>query len=186
MNVFYEELPDSVVVSGKSYKIITDFREWIKFSDMIKSDIPNEFKYEFISEMFLEEINLSNVLDEVLESFVCFLSMTEIEIPKQNSGKGKKQKNIISLEYDAPYIISSFKEYYDIDLLNVKYMHWWKFKMLLNGLPEESSIKKRMYYRDVDLGDIKDKYEKKRIMKIKKAIDLPENELTDGDIGNAF
>ena len=40
MNVFYEGLPEVLVIDGKEYPIITDFREWLRFSDMLKSDIP--------------------------------------------------------------------------------------------------------------------------------------------------
>ncbi len=31
MNIFYEELPDCINVNGVPYKVITDFREWIRF-----------------------------------------------------------------------------------------------------------------------------------------------------------
>ena len=41
-------------------------------------------------------------------------------------------------------------------------------------------------YRSVDLSEIKDKEERKRIKKIQKSIQLPSESLTDYDIGNAF
>ena len=47
MNVFYEGLPEVLVIDGKEYPIITDFREWLRFSDMLKSDIPQNYKLTY-------------------------------------------------------------------------------------------------------------------------------------------
>ena len=58
--------------------------------------------------------------------------------------------------------------------------------MLFSGLSEGTEIKQRIMYRSVDLSEIKDKEERKRIAKIQQAIRLPDAELTDYDIGNAF
>ena len=41
-------------------------------------------------------------------------------------------------------------------------------------------------YRGIDLSDIKDKDERKRIAKIQRRIQLPAEALSDYDIGNAF
>ena len=189
MNVFYEDLPESLRIDGEDYKIITDFREWIRFSDMLKADMPAEYKYEFIKEMFLDDITLNpDTFEDVLKAISSFLGMAEVQLPTKYNTAGKSSsKANISYEYDAPYIISAFLQNYGIDLLEIEYMHWWKFKMLLDGLPEECQIKQRIYYRDVDLSSIKDKAEQKRISKIKYRISLPENEyVSDGDIANAF
>ena len=187
MNVFYEDLPVTLQINGEPYPIITDFREWIRFSDMIKSDIPPEYKLEFLSEMFLKRINVQEHFDEIIYKISAFLSLEELKIPHKDGGKHKAGKNTLSYVYDAPYIISAFLENYGVDLVSIDYMHWWKFRMLLDGLPDETHIKQRIYYRSVDLGDIKDKDEKKRISRIKKSIDLPENEfLSDEEIANAF
>ena len=56
MNVFYEDLPETLKINGKEYPIITDFREWIRFSDMLKSDLQPQYKLEFLAEMFLEDV----------------------------------------------------------------------------------------------------------------------------------
>lgn len=53
MNIFYEDLPETLKINGKEYPIITDFREWIRFSDMLKSDLQPQYKLEFLAEMFL-------------------------------------------------------------------------------------------------------------------------------------
>ena len=64
-------------------------------------------------------------------------------------------------------------------------MHWWKFRILFSALPEDSQIMKRICYRSIDLGQIKDESERRRIMKLKQLYALP-YELEDDDIGAVF
>ena len=58
--------------------------------------------------------------------------------------------------------------------------------MLFDGLSEDTEIKQRIMYRGINLSEIKDKEEKKRISRIQNSIRLPMEELTDFEIGNAF
>ena len=58
--------------------------------------------------------------------------------------------------------------------------------MLFDGLSDDTEIKQRIMYRGINLSDIKDKDERKRISQIQKKIQLPQESLTDYDIGNAF
>lgn len=202
MNVFYEELPEALEINGREYPVITDFREWIRFSDMLKSDIPPEFKLEFLSEMFLEEVpNLytEDGIEEVMDAITSFLSLSGTEFPDISSDEANSEEESEEVEYeeqrakkaiyyeqDAPYIISAFRREYQIDLLSVPYMHWWEFRMLLDGLSEESQIKKRIYWRTCDVSKM-DKKERREILKIRRSITIPEEEyVSDEDIGNAF
>lgn len=202
MNVFYEELPESLEINGREYPVITDFREWIRFSDMLKSDIPPEFKLEFLSEMFLEEVPdlyTEDGIEEVMDAITSFLSLSGTEFPDISSDEANSEEESEEVEYeeqrakkaiyyeqDAPYIISAFRREYQIDLLSVPYMHWWEFRMLLDGLSEESQIKKRIYWRTCDVSKM-DKKERREILKIRRSITIPEEEyVSDEDIGNAF
>ena len=65
-------------------------------------------------------------------------------------------------------------------------MHWYKFHALLDALPEDTPLKKRMAYRAINISSIKDKAEKKRIKDIQRSIALPSRELSAFDIGNQF
>lgn len=202
MNVFYEELPEALEINGREYPVITDFREWIRFSDMLKSDIPPKFKLEFLSEMFLEEVPdlyTEDEIDEVMDAITSFLSLSGTEFPDISSDEANSEEESEKVEYeeqrakkaiyyeqDAPYIISAFRREYQIDLLSVPYMHWWEFRMLLDGLNEESQIKKRIYWRTCDVSKM-DKKERREILKIRRSITIPEEEyVSDEDIGNAF
>jgi hypothetical protein len=105
-----------------------------------------------------------------------------------NEGGNSKgnAKPLFSFRADYPYIMAGFLRDYGIDLSEIEYLHWWKFRMLFEGLSEDTEIKQRIMYRGINLEEIKDKDEKKRIRKIQNAIRLPEEILTDYDIGNAF
>lgn len=187
MNIFYESLPESVCISGREYKIITDFREWIRFSDMLKSDIADGFKMMFTKEMFLNALPEPFDFVEILNAFTSFLVMREVQMPISAPTDNEKSKSNLSYEYDAPYIISAFLRDYGIDLLDIPYLHWWKFKMLLDGLDEKNQIKERVYYRDVDASKIQDKEERKRVLRVKRVIALPESVyVADEEIGDAF
>jgi len=63
---------------------------------------------------------------------------------------------------------------YNIDLQEIKYMHWWKFKALFNGLAENTEIVKIMGYRAVNLSKIKDKEQKNFYKRMKKIYALPD------------
>lgn len=199
MNVFYEDLPETLEVDGKEYPIITDFREWLRFSDMLKSDIPPQFKLEFLSDMFLEDVPdlyAEEDIESVMDAITAFLSLSALEFPKQEKESEEEFENVdfeeesvrkaIYYEQDAPYIISAFRREYQIDLLSVEYLHWWEFRMLLDGLSEDSQIKKRIYWRTCDVSKM-DKNERMKILRIRRSITIPEEEYVgDEDIGNAF
>lgn len=78
---------------------------------------------------------------------------------------------------------------YNIDLNKIKYMHWWKFKALFEGLNENTQIVKIMGYRAMDITKIKDKEEKARYKKLKRMYQLPDMrsiEQKEADFGRAF
>ena len=38
MNILYEQFPEEVKVNGEYYPIVTDFREWIRFAELVEDD----------------------------------------------------------------------------------------------------------------------------------------------------
>lgn len=183
MNLFYEALPTSVMVSEKSVRIRTDFREYISLLDMLKDkDIKSVDKLLILSEYFLDDVEISQ---PAIDALCDFMSADFSDGEASQTITGRK-KNLFSFSIDYPYILSAFLRDYGIDLIDIKYLHWWKFRMLFDGLSEDNEIKKRIMYRGINLNEIKDPEERKRIRKIQKVIELKQEELTDFDIGNAF
>ena len=60
-------------------------------------------------------------------------------------------QRIYSFEHDDDYIYSAFLTQYHIDLQDIEYLHWWKFKALLRTLSSDLEFSKIMEYRSVDI-----------------------------------
>lgn len=185
--LLYDELPTGVLVGSEKYNIITDFREWIRFADLAETeDIDANTKAELCLQWYQNDIphDISAAIDALIVFFQCgnLNSNTGADAVK----KAANHVPVFSYSYDAEVIYTDFMKVYGIDLLDVSYMHWWKFRALLNNLPESCGFKQRVYYRTVNLADIEDKKERARISRIRRTIALPVRTLTDDDIGNAF
>ena len=193
MNFFYEAFPDTVNIRGEEVSIITDFREYIRLLDMLKCDGLNTYqKMAILEDYFLDEITIDEDAIDALTEFVVMdldskdKNSNEDDSDENNSERSESKKNLFSYEIDYPFILSGFLRDYGIDLEAVEYLHWWKFRMLFDGLSEDTEIKQRIMYRGIDLSDIKDKDERKRIARIQRKIQLPAEALSDYDIGDAF
>ena len=49
-------------------------------------------------------------------------------------------QRIYSFEHDDDYIYSAFLTQYHIDLQDIEYLHWWKFKALLRTLSSDLEL----------------------------------------------
>ena len=201
MNSLYEAFPTSVDVVGVDYPIITDFREWIKFMDMAEDDeIPLEIKLQCMLQYFTDEkprdlqaavqaLRRFLLADELFDS-IKQTSLTQGGADSSQENDAEPANHVRAYDYtiDQGYVIQAFLEVYHIDLLEIEYMHWWKFRLLFEHLPEESAMKKLIYYRTVNLNSISDVNERKRIKKIRKqvAIKKKKRKITDYQIGDAF
>ncbi|MEG0904444.1 MAG: bacteriophage Gp15 family protein [Lachnospiraceae bacterium] len=201
MNILYEPLPEYVVVHEKKYRIVTDFREWLKFLDLIQDEsVPDTVKVDLLMQWYkekppTEEASLYALCDFLLVKGLYIPMGIDAIMESHNvkEGVGDDEKNdsveppSFSYAIDAPAILCAFLATYQIDLHEVNYLHWWKFKLLFDGLPENTEIKQRMAYRTAKIDCIKDKDEKRRIKDIKRRIALPiERELDDYAIGGMF
>lgn len=186
INLLYEQYPTELVIDNVSYPIYTDFRDWIAFFDMI-NDAILEPKDKVIASLKWFKGEIPNNLEKAYNRLISFARADDLN-PKLNkiSAENKNTKQILSYLHDSPYILGAFLQVYHIDLNIVDYMHWYKFRALLDALPEDTPLKKRMSYRAINISSIKDKAERKRIKDIQRSIALPKRELSAFEIGNQF
>ena len=152
MNLFYEEYPKTLEICGEPIPIVTDFREYIKLLDMIKDEeVSDEEKAFLLSEYFLLEVG---DFEEAILKLSNFVAMCEVNEGGNSKGNAKP---LFSFRADYPYIMAGFLRDYGIDLSEIEYLHWWKFRMLFEGLSEDTEIKQRIMYRGINLEEIKDK-----------------------------
>ena len=190
MNLFYEDYPESIMADGQEIRIRTDFREYIRLIDLLKTDKLRDYeKWQFIIQYFHDRPdNMASALDGLVD-FVNLEQLREkiSESDEDNQEETVDNRPLFSFQYDYPYILSGFLSSYGINLRAIEYMHWWEFRLLFDGLPEDTEIKKRIMYRSINPAEIKDNEERKRIIKIQNAVRLPEEvTMSDYDIGDAF
>ena len=169
MNLLVDKLPTEY----KGLKINTDFRSFILFELLMQDNkITTKDKILMSVRLFFKEPPKD--VKKAMECILWFYRCGEDE--KVGKGKGESsKKQIYSYEYDAKYIYSAFLSQYGLDLNEVDYLHWFKFKALFEGLNEENKICEIMSYRSIDLNKIKDKEERKKYRRLQRQWLLPDN-----------
>jgi len=169
MSILTDELPVSVAVGNETCNINTDFKIWLKVSELLttckdmKTISPELFTLVFPT----LPPNYILGLKAIMEFFVYSPKKTE-------SAERHSKKRYFDFEYDAELIYSAFLQQYSIDLCDTS-LHWWKFKALLGGLSEETHFAKVIGFRSMNISSIKDPEQKAYYMKMKKMYALPDN-----------
>ena len=163
MNILTDYLPSSVKVGNSTFDIETDFRAGISFSLMIEAGEDNIYK---LCTPFFPN-GLPCDISGAVEAVIYFFrggEKTEDNAPKQSN------KPAYSFNVDSEAIYADFWRFYNLDLSQDN-LHWWTFRSLLMGLPEDSNFKMRIYYRTCNLKDLPKK-EQRRIATIRKQIEI--------------
>lgn len=189
-NILLDKLPK---FTPSGLKIRTDFRECIKFELLMQDNkIEDEYKIQLSLNLFYDKIEApERALEDAIWFYSCGNKTKKKNLKREtkNNARTKNNKQIYSYEFDDKYIYSAFMEQYGIDLNHINYMHWWKFKALLEGLNENTQFVKIMGYRAIDLSKIKDKEERKRYKELQSIYTLPDMrtiEEKEADFANAF
>lgn len=173
MNILIDLLPIKVNIEGEDYKINSDFRTSILFELLMQDNSISE-EDKIIQALELYYPKLSKNLNEAIEKILWFYRCGKDEVESKNTNKGMgKSTQIYSFDYDDDYIYSAFLDQYGIDLQDIEYLHWWKFKAMFNGLKEDNQIVKIMSYRSMDLSKIRDKEEKAYYKRMKDIYKIP-------------
>jgi hypothetical protein len=128
-----DSLPSSVQIGGREYPVETDFRAGVKFEALMYEDIPDEEKVARAIGIYFEQPPhepIDDVVDAILDFYRC---------GKPPVSVGSSQQ-VYSFSYDWDAIYASFLAAYGIDLLDVEYLHWYKFRSMLLALPKDSAL----------------------------------------------
>ena len=114
-------------------------------------------------------------IEEAIDKMLWFYRAGKEENGAVSAGKGAQ---IYSYSYDDEYIFAAFLEQYGVDLQDIPYLHWWKFKAMFLGLKSDSRIVEIMGYRSIDITSKMSNEQKQFYRKMKKqfAIPLPQPE----------
>ena len=191
INALYEPFPKCITVDGQEYQLFTDFREWIRFADMIRdTEINKRDKVRMLALWFIEVPR--KMTAEMVDALFDFYYARDLE-PDADDDEDEEEAiedtvvkpPVFDWRIDSRYILGDFRHYYGIDLISVEYLHWWEFRCLFAALPDDSQCQKRMAYRSIDLGSIKNDQERNRIARIQRSIAIP-YECEDDMIAAAF
>ena len=174
MNLLLDDI-DKIVEDRIKISFNTDFRISIMF-ELLMQDPKYSMKsktYQALN-LFYPDLKQIKDINKALEDIIWFYSCPKKYDNNKNNSKETKIKQIYSYEFDNDLIYSAFKTQYNIDLQEVDFFHWWKFKAMFNGLKSDNKIVEIMGYRAMDLSKIKDKEEKKRYRELQKLYALPD------------
>lgn len=172
MNILIDLLPEKVTIDNKEYEINSDFRISILFELLMQdSSIGEENKIYMSLGLYYPIVpeNINEAIEQMLWFYRCGKDMKK----SKGNGKGKSVTQIYNFEYDDDYIYAAFMDQYSIDLQDIGYLHWWKFKAMFKSLKEDNEIVKIMGYRSTDLSKIKDKEQKAYYKKMQELYKIP-------------
>ena len=157
MNVLIEGLPKTVTVNGSPFSLKTNFYIGIIFTElMTDSKITPYEKVIRAIDLWYQEKPPMESYDQIKEAFdkiMWFYTMGENEEESTTNSRVRvrnRPTRILDYEADQAYIVSAFQQQYGIDL-TVENIHWWRFKMLFNGLTEKTKMVKIMQYRSMEI-----------------------------------
>lgn len=174
MNLLYEVLPAVYEYGGKQYEIRTDFRDWIRFELLFTDrDVPMRDKKKALLRIIFPIVPPDpNLWEFILWFYQCGKEAHATKSGDSKSVKAKKQAAVYSFEHDDGYIYAAFMDVYGLDLTELEYLHWWKFKSLFRGL-HDCKFTDIMGYRAEEITKKTPDYRKTFLQEMKKLYALP-------------
>lgn len=172
MNILIDLVPTTVNIDNREYEINSDFRTSILFELLMQDGtIEEDDKILMALQLYYPDIpeNIKKAIEQMLWFYRCGKDVSS----SKGNGKSKGVTQIYSFEYDDDYIYSAFLDQYNIDLQDIEYLHWWKFKAMFKSLKDDNMIVKIMGYRSMDLSKVKDKEQKAYYKRMQKLYEIP-------------
>lgn len=185
INLLFDPLPECVQVDGVDYPVVTDFRDWIAFADLILDPgISQQNKVAAAMQWYLDARPPDAT--KALHALKWFFTAEPLLTGRQQRRMGgRPTRPVLSYSQDAACILGAFRQCYGMDLIRIDHLHYWEFRSLMQALPEDCPLKKRMAYRAADPTRIRDDAERDRVRRIQAEIAI-EYECDDEEIADAF
>lgn len=139
--------PATVKIGGRDCAINTSFRVGMQFE---LDTLDDTLTAERLLTLYYGE-QWPQPYDEAVKQAIWFYRCGREEEgdakPTEKPGSElKASRRSYDFDIDADALYTSFRSAYGIDLLDED-LHWWAFRELMMGLPEDSPFKQRVYYR---------------------------------------
>lgn len=154
--------------SGECFFIEPNYRVILKILRLYADDDVIESHKLSLSLKWFYKDNYPSDLKEALNLLYDFIRGAK----KAEKYAGKNPKPRFCYEFDAEEIYASFVQQYHIDLLDIDFMHWFKFQILLANLSQDSPFYRKIDLRFADLRGYKgESYTK--MARMKRSVQLP-------------
>ncbi len=177
MSLLTSKLSTSILINDMEFQLNTNFRNSIIFEELIlNEDISKEEVKDKAIKLYYNQPIIEKIKPAALQGIIWFYSCGRSEEEaegKKEQHSNTKTSDIYSFKYDDEYIYSAFLDQYGIDLQDIDYLHWWKFKAMFKSLKSDNKIVEIMGYRSMDLNFIKDKSQKDFYKKMQYLYKLP-------------
>jgi len=173
MNILIDVLPESVTVDGEEYEIRTDFRTSMLFELLMQdNEVKPQDKTKKALKLYYPVIPAN--INEAVEAILWFYRCGKEDNPQRQKMNAKKGKTrVYSFEYDDDYIYAAFMTQYGIDLQDIEYLHWWKFRAMFHSLTNQNEFVKIMEYRSIEIKSDMSKEQQSFYRKMKRLHALP-------------
>ena len=168
----YKIYPEQITVGENLYNINADFRNILRIFDMLEEkDIPEIKKLDLLARWFCGDMPV----EYISEAFIDFINMKNTEKSDEVSEEEGEQQ--FCYNFDAKEIYAGFLSEYNIDLIDIDFLHWYKFKILLENLSPESAFKRKIELRFMDLGEVSGGRRFTELANAKESVQLPMREV---------
>ena len=169
-------LPDTFTYNDEEISIDLAFDNILDVFDILKMKELPEFNRAELSLVLLfgeDVIDFEDTIEVYNQVFDLFLNTKDDHkpvrydiagnpMPEKEDDKGDVP--LIDLSQDAEFLYASFIQAYGINLIKEQgKLHWYEFKALLNGLPEDTIIKQIIHIRSYKSGEHDSKEYKKQM-----------------------
>ncbi|MEX3715761.1 Gp15 family bacteriophage protein [Cytobacillus horneckiae] len=140
--------------NGETYSIDLSFDNVLDVFDVLSDDVLNDLeKAETSLGLLIGSIPKSDVIDIwnfIYQEFIKIDVEASIEYDRKGNPMPvqEEQEKLIDLNIDAEFIYASFQQAYGMNLYKEQgKLHWHEFQSLLNGLPDETIMKRIIQIR---------------------------------------
>lgn len=163
-------LPLTITVGGEAFPIRTDFRAGIEFEQIVAdATIPDGTRAVLALDCWFPDgwpaCDLRELIEAVMEFYRC---------GKPESKTTSQRLYDFGHDWDAIY--SAFLAAYRLDLLDAEYLHWWRFRAMLQDLPAESTFARAVGYRGAKPSKGMSDEQKKHLREMQRLYALPRDE----------
>lgn len=178
MSLLTGPLPQSVVIGGQEVPVRADFRAGIAFEQALSApELSEQQRLALALTVLYEQMpeDIGQAVEQALWFYRCGKQTSTGQDEEDQDGGEATGPRVYSYEEDAPYIYAAFLSQYGLDLADVRFLHWWKFKALFAGLEERHEFVKIMRYRSMAISPKMPPEEQKFYRTMKRLYALPDH-----------